>query len=99
METARLADVQYRTAILTNVTHEHLEFHGTIENYVNDKSNLFRKAQDFCIVNGNEKYAAEFINAAVSDVYYYYWKNYYYSDISTRFLGARPQAAQSGLSG
>ena len=38
----RLGDVDFAAAVLTNVTHEHLEFHGTMEQYVNDKSNLFR---------------------------------------------------------
>jgi UDP-N-acetylmuramoyl-L-alanyl-D-glutamate--2,6-diaminopimelate ligase len=28
--------------VLTNVAHEHLEFHGTFEKYLDDKANLFR---------------------------------------------------------
>ncbi len=40
--TCRLADVDFDVAILTNVTHEHLEFHGTFEQYRSDKANLFR---------------------------------------------------------
>ena len=71
-KTARLKDVKYNSAVLTNISHEHLEFHGTIENYVNDKANLFRKASDFCVVNANEKYAGEFIKASKSEIYSYY---------------------------
>lgn len=41
-KTCRLAHVRYRAAVLTNLTHEHLEFHGTYEHYRNDKANLFR---------------------------------------------------------
>ncbi|MBN2443705.1 MAG: UDP-N-acetylmuramoyl-L-alanyl-D-glutamate--2,6-diaminopimelate ligase [Spirochaetales bacterium] len=40
--TARLADVDFDIAVLTNVTHEHLEFHGSFEQYRSDKANLFR---------------------------------------------------------
>ncbi|MQY77189.1 MAG: UDP-N-acetylmuramoyl-L-alanyl-D-glutamate--2,6-diaminopimelate ligase [Spirochaeta sp.] len=40
--TSRLADVDFDVALLTNVTHEHLEFHGTFEQYRSDKANLFR---------------------------------------------------------
>lgn len=40
--TSRLADVNFDVALLTNVTHEHLEFHGTFEQYRSDKANLFR---------------------------------------------------------
>ena len=38
----RLGDVVFDAAVLTNVTHEHLEFHGTFEQYRSDKANLFR---------------------------------------------------------
>ena len=38
----RLGDVAFDAAVLTNVTHEHLEFHGTFEQYRSDKANLFR---------------------------------------------------------
>jgi len=40
--TSRLADVDFDTGVLMNVTHEHLEFHGTWEQYRDDKANLFR---------------------------------------------------------
>lgn len=40
--TGRLADVLFDVGIMTNVTHEHLEFHGTWEQYRSDKANLFR---------------------------------------------------------
>jgi UDP-N-acetylmuramoyl-L-alanyl-D-glutamate--2,6-diaminopimelate ligase len=38
----RLGDVLFDAAVLTNVTHEHLEFHGSFEQYRSDKANLFR---------------------------------------------------------
>jgi UDP-N-acetylmuramoyl-L-alanyl-D-glutamate--2,6-diaminopimelate ligase len=38
----RLGDVEFDAALFTNVTHEHLEFHGTWEQYRDDKANLFR---------------------------------------------------------
>ncbi|MDR1748644.1 MAG: UDP-N-acetylmuramoyl-L-alanyl-D-glutamate--2,6-diaminopimelate ligase [Spirochaetaceae bacterium] len=40
--TNRLGDVRFDCGIMTNVTHEHLEFHGTHEQYRQDKANLFR---------------------------------------------------------
>lgn len=40
--TARLADLRFDVGVMTNVTHEHLEFHGTWEQYRSDKANLFR---------------------------------------------------------
>jgi len=40
--TGRLGDVRFQAAVCTNLTHEHLEFHGTFEQYRSDKANLFR---------------------------------------------------------
>ncbi len=40
--TSRLLDVEFDVGVLTNVTHEHLEFHGSWEHYLSDKTNLFR---------------------------------------------------------
>jgi len=40
--TGRLSDVKFDIALMTNVTSEHLEFHGTWERYRSDKANLFR---------------------------------------------------------
>lgn len=45
--TNRLGDVAFDAGIMTNVTHEHLEFHGTHEQYKNDKANLFRAFDRF----------------------------------------------------
>jgi UDP-N-acetylmuramoyl-L-alanyl-D-glutamate--2,6-diaminopimelate ligase len=42
LRTNRLGDVDFDAAVFTNVTHEHLEFHGTWEQYREDKANLFR---------------------------------------------------------
>ncbi|MDR1803495.1 MAG: UDP-N-acetylmuramoyl-L-alanyl-D-glutamate--2,6-diaminopimelate ligase [Treponema sp.] len=38
----RLGDVDFDVGVVTNVTHEHLEFHGTFEQYRSDKAELFR---------------------------------------------------------
>jgi len=40
--TNRLGDVGYDATVFTNLGHEHLEFHGTWEQYRDDKANLFR---------------------------------------------------------
>jgi len=40
--TNRLGDVAFDVGVFMNVTHEHLEFHGSWEQYRDDKANLFR---------------------------------------------------------
>ena len=41
-KTNRLGDVDFDVGVMTNVTHEHLEFHGSWEQYRSDKAELFR---------------------------------------------------------
>jgi UDP-N-acetylmuramoyl-L-alanyl-D-glutamate--2,6-diaminopimelate ligase len=40
--TSRLTDVGFDVGIVTNITHEHLEFHGSYDQYRSDKTELFR---------------------------------------------------------
>lgn len=70
-KTARLSAIKYTAAVLTNITHEHLEFHGTMEKYIDDKANLFRKTDGYCVVNLNEPAGKYFTDAASSPVYSY----------------------------
>lgn len=46
--TKRLAHVDFDIAVLTNVAHEHLEFHGSFDQYRSDKANLFRMLDIEC---------------------------------------------------
>lgn len=55
VKTNRLGDVRFDGVAMMNVTHEHLEFHGTHEQYKFDKANLFRALDKFShtkIING-----------------------------------------------
>jgi UDP-N-acetylmuramoyl-L-alanyl-D-glutamate--2,6-diaminopimelate ligase len=47
LRTNRLGDVAFDVAVMTNVTREHLEFHGSWEQYRDDKANLFRSLDRF----------------------------------------------------
>ncbi|MDR0645100.1 MAG: UDP-N-acetylmuramoyl-L-alanyl-D-glutamate--2,6-diaminopimelate ligase [Treponema sp.] len=72
--TNRLGDVIFTAGIMTNVTHEHLEFHGTWEQYRSDKANLFRKlsAEDgFGVVNADDQSCAYFAAATDRPVFTY----------------------------
>lgn len=40
--TSRLRDLRFQAGGFTNLSHEHLEFHGSFEQYRSDKANLFR---------------------------------------------------------
>ncbi|AEF84744.1 UDP-N-acetylmuramoylalanyl-D-glutamate--2,6-diaminopimelate ligase [Treponema primitia ZAS-2] len=51
-KTNRLGDVAFDVSVMTNVTHEHLEFHGTWEQYRDDKANLFRTLDHYDHLKG-----------------------------------------------
>ncbi len=74
----RLGSIDFTAGILTNISHEHLEFHKTLERYVDDKANLFRriKAENgFGVINGDEPRRAYFASASAAPVVYYSTKN------------------------
>jgi len=52
-KTNRLGDIDFCSGVLTNITHEHLEFHGTWEQYRNDKANLFRALDKHTVQHGS----------------------------------------------
>lgn len=72
-KTARLRDVGFDAAILTNITHEHLEFHKTFDQYRNDKGNLFRslKAEGIGVVNADDPNHGYFADATENPIYTY----------------------------
>ncbi len=79
--TNRLGDVLFDVGVMTNVTHEHLEFHGTHEQYKSDKANLFRaldlhdhlkggkQIPSFGVVNDEDPAASYFRAATKKPVY------------------------------
>lgn len=64
MRTARLADVRFDAGVFTNLSHEHLEFHGSFEQYRSDKANLFRA------LDGAGKHAFACLNAGDANAVY-----------------------------
>jgi UDP-N-acetylmuramoyl-L-alanyl-D-glutamate--2,6-diaminopimelate ligase len=73
--------VLFDAAVLTNVTHEHLEFHGSFEAYRSDKANLFRALSPspakeagcprFAVVNADDASADYFRGCCDVPVYCY----------------------------
>ncbi|AWG42591.1 UDP-N-acetylmuramoyl-L-alanyl-D-glutamate--2,6-diaminopimelate ligase [Candidatus Borreliella tachyglossi] len=64
--TARLIDLRYYVAVLTNISHEHLEFHGTVQNYLDAKLNLFYSTDannGFGVINIDDKNSSVFLHA------------------------------------
>lgn len=50
----RVDSIDFDVGILTNITPEHLDFHGTFENYRDAKAKLFRMAKRASILNADD---------------------------------------------
>ncbi len=80
----RLGDCAFDAAVITNITHEHLDYHGSFEQYRNDKAELFRllaaspatktihghaeQPRKVAIVNADDPNAHFFLSAAGAGV-------------------------------
>jgi len=53
--------IQFDTAVFLNIHREHLENHGTFENYLAAKQELFKYCGRTHIINADNQYASEFI--------------------------------------
>ena len=54
----RLQAMTYDVSIYTNITREHLNIHGSFENYIDCKLNLFRQTRSdgHCVLNHDDQY-------------------------------------------
>ena len=54
----RLQAMQFDVGVYTNITSEHLNIHGSFENYVQSKLKLFKqtKKDGFCVLNRDDEY-------------------------------------------
>ena len=69
----RTKTIAYDISVFTNITSEHINIHGTFENYLHDKSRLFAqtKKDGYCIINGDDPNANVMIEASVGHVLTY----------------------------
>lgn len=56
LELNRVYGIKFIVGVFTNLSEDHLDFHETMENYLNAKAKLF-KMSDFAIINGDDIYA------------------------------------------
>ena len=58
----RTLGLNFEIAVMTNVTHEHLDYHKTFDNYLAAKCRLFKQAR-FGIINADDPSAKHFVSA------------------------------------
>ncbi len=58
----RVEGIEFDAAIFTNLTQDHLDYHGTLENYFEVKSRLFSKIRGRAIVNRDDAWGRRLID-------------------------------------
>ncbi|MEM8660829.1 MAG: UDP-N-acetylmuramoyl-L-alanyl-D-glutamate--2,6-diaminopimelate ligase, partial [Pseudomonadota bacterium] len=65
----RVGGVEFDTAVYTNLSHDHLDYHGTMERYLGAKLQLFTTAGlRHALVNADDQYAAAVLAAIPSGI-------------------------------
>jgi UDP-N-acetylmuramyl-tripeptide synthetase len=69
----RVHGIRFDMAVFTNLTHDHLDYYGTMENYLQAKLKLFRglRPEARAIINGDDPYARRLIGATKARVWTY----------------------------
>jgi UDP-N-acetylmuramoyl-L-alanyl-D-glutamate--2,6-diaminopimelate ligase len=66
--------LKYEIAVMTNVTNDHLDYHGTFDDYLEAKRRLFKIAakngRKFGVVNGDDPNAKKFIQTTPRSISY-----------------------------
>ena len=92
----RVYGVHYSVAVLTNITHEHLDYHGTFENYKNAKRKLFklanknRKGLRTGIINADDP-SADYFKSAIKNPILYGIKK---GDIVAKNIDLKPKGTK-----
>ena len=69
LEQGRVDCVQFEGAVFTNLTRDHLDYHGTMEAYGAAKAKLFTRPElKFAIVNYEDDYSREIVSKLAADV-------------------------------
>ena len=64
LDQERAAEVHFHSAIFTNLTQDHLDYHKTLEGYFRAKLKLFKglSSSSFAVINNDDKYAVRIKN-------------------------------------
>lgn len=69
----RVAGIEFSGAVFTNLTHDHLDYHKSIENYFNAKKKLFKllPASAFSLTNSDDEHGKMMIEGTRAKKYLY----------------------------
>lgn len=96
LEQNRVGGCDFKGAVLTNLTQDHLDYHITMDNYFESKAILFKnlKAGDFAVINIDDPYAQRFIEVIKDGVRILTYGVKNNADLSAKAVGFSPSGAE-----
>lgn len=64
LEQKRTAAIEYKAAIVTNLSQDHLDYHMTMDKYFEAKAKLFEQTSDYAVLNADDEYYERFLAKA-----------------------------------
>lgn len=73
LDQGRIDGIRFKVGVFTNLSRDHLDYHGSMENYLNAKLKLFRMLDGdaFAVINSDDPYSGEFIRSTRAKVITY----------------------------
>ena len=69
LQQQRVKAVRFKEAVFTNLSRDHLDYHGSIHDYLNAKLMLFKQTGlEFTVVNADDEYSEQFLKVTQVDV-------------------------------
>lgn len=95
----RIAGLKFTGAVFSNLTRDHLDYHGTVENYMNAKKMFFDMlpSDAFALVNADDKAGAYMVQNTKARVYTYSLRSE--ADFRCRILETRLDGTLLQLNG
>lgn len=53
---SRIWAIPFKGAVFTNLTQDHLDYHGSMDKYAATKLKLFKRAREFVVINGDDSW-------------------------------------------
>jgi len=94
LDQCRVYDLEFEVAIFTNLTQDHLDYHITMENYLDAKKKLFRMCKT-AVVNIDDEYAQKLIDGLECKVVTYSTGNN--ATFSAKAINYRPDSIEYEL--
>ena len=91
LEEKRVAGLKFTGAVFTNLTHDHLDYHGNMENYFSAKKKLFDMLSEnsFALSNIDDQYGLKIMEGTKAKKYTYGFKHRadFGDKLKTKLLG------------